>query len=169
MIEFIKIPEERKAIVIGKDATVKKKIESLTETEITIEDDVKIEGDDPVKMLDAKNIITAMGRGFAPEKAMKLSESDNVMEIINLRGFTPKKRFIQKGRLIGTKGKTRTLIEEFTGCDISVYGDTVSIIGEWESSNVAKLAVEQILEGRSHQSVYKFLEKNRTSDKKNSI
>ncbi|MBI2084966.1 MAG: RNA-processing protein [Candidatus Aenigmarchaeota archaeon] len=164
MMEFVKIPEERKAIAIGKNAAVKKQIESLTETEITIGDDVKIEGDDPVKILDAKNIITAIGRGFAPEKAMKLSDNDNILEIISLKGFTPKKRPTQKGRLIGTKGKTRKLIEEFTGCDISVYGDTVSIIGGWESSNVAKQAIEQILEGRSHQSVYKFLEKNHTNN-----
>ncbi|MBI4177018.1 MAG: RNA-processing protein [Candidatus Aenigmarchaeota archaeon] len=160
VIEFVKLPDERKAVVIGKNAAVKKGIEEATDTEITVDDDVKVEGENAVGVMDAKNIITAIGRGFPPEKALKLSNSDNMLEIISLKDYSPKKRMTQKSRVIGTKGRTRKLIEEFTGCDLSVYGDTVSIIGEWEKANIAKQAVEQILAGRSHAAVYKFLEKN---------
>jgi rRNA processing protein Krr1/Pno1 len=34
-----------------------------------------------------------------------------------------------KGRIIGTEGKTRKLIEELTEADVVVYGHTVGIIG----------------------------------------
>ncbi len=166
MFEVVKLPEERKAVIIGKNANVKKSIEALTETEITIGDEVKIEGEDPIGIMDAKNIITAIGRGFAPEKAKKLSGGENVLEIISLRGErSEKKRLTQKGRIIGTKGRTRRLLEEFTRCDISVYGNTVSIIGPWDSVNLARDAVSQLLEGKSHATVYRFLEKTGARDK----
>lgn len=158
MIEFVKLPEDRKAVVIGKDASAKKQIEKTTETEITVDDDVKIKGDS-IGVMDAKNIITAIGRGFSPEKALKLSGGENVLEIISLKGYSPKKRVTQKSRVIGTKGRTRKLLEQFTGCDVSVYGDTISIIGDWESTDIAKQAVLQLLTGRSHAAVYRFLEK----------
>ncbi|MBI3412488.1 MAG: RNA-processing protein [Candidatus Aenigmarchaeota archaeon] len=160
MIELVKLPEERKAVVIGKNASVKKGIEKITGTEITIDDDVKIAGENSIGIMDAKNIVMAIGRGFSPEKALKLSGGENVLEIVNLKGYNPKKRVTQKARVIGTKGKTRKLLEQFTGCDVSVYGDTISIIGGWESADIAKQAVEQLLSGRSHASVYRFLEKN---------
>ncbi len=160
MIEIMKLPEERKAVIIGKNASVKKLIESKTNTEITIGDEIKIEGDDSIEILDAKNIVTAIGRGFSPEKAMKLAGGENALEIISLKSmFSPKKAATQRGRLIGTKGRTRTLVEEFTKCDISIYGDTVSIIGPWENTNTAKDAIMQLLSGKSHATVYKFLEK----------
>ncbi|MFH0889787.1 MAG: KH domain-containing protein [Candidatus Aenigmatarchaeota archaeon] len=160
MIEIVKLPEERKAVIIGKNANVKKTIEVLTETEITIKDDVSIEGEDPIGIMDAKNIITAIGRGFSPDKAKKLSGGENILEIISLRDMrSPKKRLVQKGRIIGTKGRARKLLERFTRCDISVYGDTVSIIGPWDAVNFAKDAVSQLLEGKSHATVYRFLEK----------
>ena len=110
--------------------------------------------------MDAKNIITAIGRGFSPDDAMKLSGGNKTLEVISLKDYSQKKRITQKARVIGTKGRTRKIIEQFTGCDVSVYGDTISIIGDWESADLAKQAVMQLLTGRSHPSVYKLLEKN---------
>ncbi len=110
--------------------------------------------------MDAKNIITAIGRGFSPENAMKLSDVNNSFEVISLNEYSPKKKITQKARVIGTKGRTRKLIEQFTGCHVSVYGNTVSMIGGWESVDLAKQAIMQLLTGKSHSTVYKFLEKN---------
>ncbi|MBI4168192.1 MAG: RNA-processing protein [Candidatus Aenigmarchaeota archaeon] len=159
LIELIRLPEERKAVAIGKNAAVKKQIEKLTETEITIDDDVRIQGE-PVGVMDAKNIITAIGRGFSPDTAMKLSDGNKSLEVISLNEYGPKKKITQKARIIGTKGRTRKLIEQFTGCDVSVYGNTVSIIGDWESVDLARQAIMRLLTGKSHSTVYKFLEKN---------
>ena len=65
----------------------------------------------------------------------------------------------QKGRIIGKDGRTRDIITDMTGVDVSVYGKTVSLIGPLERIQVAKEAVEMILHGARHKSVYGFLEK----------
>ena len=63
-----------------------------------------------------------------------------------------------KGRIIGANGKTRELITELADVDMAVYGKTVSLIGEMENILVAKEAIEMILNGSRHKSVYSFLE-----------
>ena len=45
-----------------------------------------------------------------------------------------------------------------TGANVSVYGRTVSLLGEYEEVAEAKRAVEMLLEGSMHATVYKFLE-----------
>ena len=56
MIEFVRIPEERKAVLIGSGGSVKKKIEKETKTKIDIGEYIKIEGNDPLNFLKAKQI-----------------------------------------------------------------------------------------------------------------
>jgi len=48
-----------------------------------------------------------------------------------------------------------------TDVDVSVYGKTVALIGDMERIQIAKEAVEMILEGVRHKSVYAFLEKKK--------
>ena len=66
-----------------------------------------------------------------------------------------------KGRVIGEQGKARRTIENLTETDISVYGKTVSIIGEIEHVSVAKRAILSLLSGSPHSRVYSWLEKKR--------
>ena len=66
-----------------------------------------------------------------------------------------------RGRLIGKNGKTRRIIEELTGCDMVVYGNTVALIGNSVSLPVAKHAVELLLGGSEHATVYHYLESQR--------
>jgi ribosomal RNA assembly protein len=49
--------------------------------------------------------------------------------------------------------------------DIAIYGKTVSLIGELENVMVAREAVEMILKGSRHKSVYSFLE-NKKNERK---
>ena len=53
-----------------------------------------------------------------------------------------------------------------TGTLISVSGHTVSVIGTFESVSIAKDALEKLIEGRQHGTVYKFLRKKRGQVKK---
>jgi ribosomal RNA assembly protein len=46
-----------------------------------------------------------------------------------------------------------------TGVKIVVYGKTVSLIGELEKVNLVKRAVEMLLSGSLHSTVYRLLEK----------
>ena len=53
--------------------------------------------------------------------------------------------------------KTRYLSEK-SGCFISVFGKTVAIIGRPDGIERARKAVEMLLEGANHSTVYRFLD-----------
>ena len=86
---------------------------------------------DPSLLLKAKDVVTAIGRGFPPEVAFRLIRNeDEIFDMIDLRVIFGRsesdiKRI--KGRIIGAEGKTRKLIEELTEADVVVYGHTVGI------------------------------------------
>jgi ribosomal RNA assembly protein len=71
-----------------------------------------------------------------------------------------------KGRIIGTEGKTRKIIEELSEALISVYGHTISIIGGVEQSEIAREAVNMLIKGSQHATVYKYLQRKRQELKK---
>lgn len=162
----LKIPKERIAILIGKGGDTKQELEDLTSTKIHVdskEADVKITGEDSVKIYALKEVIRAIGRGFNPDIARLLLKHDHVLEIINLLDYVKNKGHFErvKGRVIGAGGKSRDTIERLTNTFISVYGKTISIIGEAEDVITCKKAVESLLLGSPHANVYKWLEKNR--------
>jgi len=64
-----------------------------------------------------------------------------------------------KGRIIGKDGKSRKIIESLTETYICVFGKTIGIIGEGEAASIARRAIESLLAGSPHSSVYKWLEK----------
>ena len=169
MAEFsyeLKIPKERVAILIGKNGSVKSKLEEETHTVLKVdssEGDVFISGDDAIELFNAREVIKAMGRGFNPEIAFLLMKGDYVFELINLAENVKSKNSMLrlKGRVIGQEGKTRKIIEEMTECHVSVYGKTIGIIGRAENIGIAKQAVMNLIEGSPHSSVYKWLEKKR--------
>ncbi|MFA5141484.1 MAG: KH domain-containing protein [Candidatus Woesearchaeota archaeon] len=161
-----KAPKIRIAVLIGKSGETKKKIEETTHTKLIIdskEGDVTIEGSDPLGLLSAREIVKAVGRGFNPEVALLLLKPDYILNMINLNDFTKNANTLNriKGRVIGKDGKTRNIIEDHTETYISVYGKTIAIIGEPENVTTARKAVEALLTGSPHASVYKWLEKKR--------
>ncbi len=169
-MHYIKVPKERLAVVIGRKGSVKKEIEERTGVRLYIDSkdgDISIdesEAEDPMGGLKAFNIVRAVGRGFSPEKAMRLIDDDVFLEVIDIREFAGKRKNSVRrvrGRLIGTKGKTRRLIEELSGADVSVYGNTVSIIGDFLEIDIARNAVTMLLSGSEHSTVYHYLERRR--------
>ena len=153
VLEELNIPEERKAVLIGRNGKTKKQIEGLTMTSITISGGVLIKGS-VENVLKAKNIIEAIGRGFSPKHALRLLDEDCQLDIISLEAETENTRKRLFGRVIGRKGATRKIIEQSTGALVSVYGKTVSIIGTVTEINHARSAIEDLLEGRQHGYVY---------------
>jgi len=162
----IKVPKERIAVLIGKEGETKRLLEQETKTKISIdsqEGDVTVSGEDALTLYSTREIITAIGRGFNPHIALNLLKVDYSFDLISLGDIGRSKNDILrlKGRIIGQEGKSRRIIEELTDCDICVYGKTVAIIGPVEKSPIARRAVEMLLEGSMHASVYKYLEKQR--------
>lgn len=169
MVEFLhesRIPKDRIAVLIGKDGATKKQIEGLTHTHLDVdskEGDVFIKGADAIDLFSTREIVKAIARGFNPEIALSLTKQDNVLEVIALSEFvnTDNKNAMGriKGRVIGTDGKTRRIIEELTLTHLCVYGKTISLIGEPANVAAAKKAVESLLSGSPHASVYSWLER----------
>ncbi|HDI10387.1 MAG TPA: RNA-processing protein [Euryarchaeota archaeon] len=167
--EYLRIPRERVGLVIGEGGKVKKEIERLTSTKITVSSDGEViiepkgELDDPLAVWKARDVIRAIARGFSPEKAMDIVKKDLVLEIINLEEFLSTRKAImrQKARVIGREGKAKAKIEETTGTSISIHGKTVSIIGQPEEVELAREAIIKLLRGSPHGSVYKYLERRK--------
>ncbi|MEM2169405.1 MAG: KH domain-containing protein [Candidatus Bathyarchaeia archaeon] len=169
---FAKIPKERIGVLIGTGGKVKEYIQEKLPITLDINSetgDVTItlrEGvEDPSLLFKAKDLVLAIGRGFSPERAFRLLDSeDAALDIIDLREFLGKSESELrrvKGRIIGKDGKTRRIIEELSGAMISIYGHTVAIIGDFEQINIAREAILKIINGSEHSTVYKFLQKKR--------
>jgi ribosomal RNA assembly protein len=174
---FIRIPKERVGILLGPEGKTKVYIEKQMKISLEVDSEdggitIKLDKDqnDPSMLLRAKDLVTAIGRGFAPEVAFRLIRNeDDVFDLIDLRIIFGRseadiKRI--KGRLIGSEGKTRRLIEELTEANVTIYGHTVGIIGSYEEADAARNAVQMIIEGCEHKTVYKYLQRKRTEMKK---
>lgn len=166
----LKIPKERIAVLVGKEGKVKSELEEQTGAKISIdskEGDVRLTSSDSVKLFLLKDIVRAVGRGFNPEIAMQLLKQDYVLELISLSDFVKSSNQMLrlKGRVIGKNGKSRETIEELTDTNIVVYGKTVAILGFCDNVAISKRAVESLLQGSQHASVFKWLEKSRRQRK----
>ena len=169
----LRIPKERVAVLIGKDGSVKKDIEQQTKTKIDVdskEGDCIVTGKDALLLYSAREIVKAIGRGFNPEIALLLLKQDYAFELISIDDYVGENHVVRvKGRIIGKDGKSRRMIENLTETYICVYGKTVGIIGTHENLLAAKKALESLITGSPHSSVYKFLEKRRRDLKREEI
>jgi ribosomal RNA assembly protein len=176
---FVRIPKERVGILIGPEGKVKQHIEDRLNVKLDIDSEGSVtislseEASDPSLLLKAKDVVTAIGRGFSPNVTFRLVRNeDDIFDMIDLRQIfgrseSDMKRI--KGRIIGADGKTRKLIEELTEANMTVYGHTVGFIGSFEQVDAARNAVQMIIEGCQHHTVYKYLQRKRTELKKEKL
>jgi ribosomal RNA assembly protein len=174
---FVRIPKERIGVLIGPDGKVKQNIEEKFMVTLEIESEsggvtivLSDKATDPSLLFKAKDTVTAIGRGFSPEHAFRLLRNeDDIFDFIDLRlvfGRSESDIKRVKGRIIGANGKTRKLIEELTGASVVVYGHTVGFIGAFERVDVARNAVQMLIDGCQHNTVYKYLQRKRSDFKK---
>ena len=169
---YVKIPMRRIGVLIGENGETKKKLEEATGVKVEIDSEkgeVTIDekqAEDPSNALTVQDIVKAIGRGFSEERAFRLLDDEIFLRMFDVRDFAGKnpKRIRQvRARLIGSGGKTRRLVEELTGVDVSIYGNTIGIIGDVVQLGVAERAVEMLMEGSKHAAVYRFMEGSRAS------
>lgn len=169
-IRPIRIPSERIGVLIGPEGSTLSEIEERSGAELTVDSEtgeVFIDDEDvydPILALKAQDVSKAIGRGFSPDRAFRLWQDDAFLELIDLSEFLgdKKSRIEQiKGRIIGSEGRTREHIEGMTDVHLSVYGKTVGIIGEPAEAAIAREAVEMLINGSQHSTVYKMLEERR--------
>lgn len=170
------IPRDRVGALIGPEGRSKNQIESTLNVDLNIASETgiveiipKSENTDPVATLRARDVITAIGRGFSPENAFLLFDDDVVFDLIDLRELLGRNESDirrVKGRIIGEQGKTRRIIEEMSKAHVSIFGDTIGFIGEYEAISIAREAIELILKGKQHATIYRFLRDRRREVKK---
>ncbi len=168
-----RIPKERIAVLIGSAGSTRKMLQKAAGCKYLGIDsetgDVSVVwGDpgsfDPVKAMKLPDVIKAIGRGMAPKKAVKLLDDENFFTLVDIKEYVGKRSNQQrrvKGRIIGSDGKIRRLIEGHTGCEITVYGSTVVIVGDEVGLPLAQDAIERLAAGSEHGSVIKGLERER--------
>lgn len=159
MKSHVKIPEARLGVIIGGRGAVRRRIERELGVRIAVGEDVAIDGEDALAVMTAENVVKAVGRGFAPQKAFKLFDENVTLYILSLpKDERTLKRL--RSRIIGAGGRARANLERLSGTDISVYGRTVAVIGEYEAVEAVQEALEKLISGFSHAAVYAMLEKH---------
>jgi len=174
----LKVGKSRIAVIIGRSGETKKELEKKLGIKIELDSntgdcevlpDFKNPNYNPLNVYTAQKIIKAINRGFNPVKAMKLMDEMWDLEIFNLQAILGKseKRIKRiKGRIIGRNGEMRKAIEKYAECFVSVFGKTVSIIGNYEGLEIARKAISMLIEGAPHHVVLKFLEEKYNQKKK---
>lgn len=167
-MRYVRIPKERVGVLIGHNGETKQSIEERAhvhleidseEGEVTIND---MKTQDPLIGLKVEDIVRAIGRGFSPEAAFRLFKDDvelYIFDIYDYAGKTESHLERVKARVIGRDGKTKRVIESITGSNVVIYGHTVGLIADFEGMDIAKRALDMLLAGSQHPTVYRFLER----------
>ena len=168
-----RVPKDRIAVIIGAKGATSKAIRNAAGCEKFIIDsntgEIEVEwGEpgtyDPVKAMKLPDVVKAIGRGMAPEAAVRLLDDDHFFELVDLRDYVGKRSNHQRrvrARIIGRQGKIRKLIENLTQTQISIYNSTVVLVGEESGLYAARQAIEMLAGGSEHGTVIGFLERDR--------
>lgn len=166
---YARIPQERIGVLIGPGGGTKQRIEDETGVKVLVDSEsgeVTIDesaAKDPFLAIKVRDLVLAVGRGFSEERALRLLDPDSYFVVLDIKDYARSPRRIAqvKSRIIGTRGKTRRILEDLTGAAVSVYGHTVAIIADDLQLPIAQEAVTMLLQGSEHSTVYRFLERKR--------
>jgi len=170
---YLTMPKERIGALIGKDGNMKKLLEDQAKVALKINSEtgevyVEATNESTAILPVVKNVLRAISCGFSGPSALQLLDEDKHLEIMDLKeivGKSYKEMERIKGRVIGRDGKVRKNIENYTNSRISVYDTTIAIICKAEDMWIVKRAIDMIIEGLTHNSVYRFIESNKRKAK----
>ena len=169
--EEVRVSGDRIGVLIGTAGATKKSLEEKTGSTISVDSEegiVVVEGEDAVGVISAVEVIRAIAKGFSPEHAFVLLKDEYLLlDIIDLTALADTTQQMDRirGRVIGKDGRSRERIEDMTGTSISVHHKTVAIIGSVEHLKTAKTAVEMLIHGVPHESVFAFLDRKKREAK----
>ncbi len=172
--QSVKVPRERVGVLIGKGGKVKEAIEKKCGVTIEVDSgygDVIVKNasrPEDMQPFKAVEMVTAIARGFSPQRTNRLLEDENMLDVVELKDFVGKSGSALeriKGRIIGADGKARRNLEQLTGVYISVYGHYVAMIGNLNELRLARDAIERLAAGSTHKSVYNMLQEARRRTK----
>lgn len=170
----IKVPKERVGVLIGEKGEKKRELEEVLGVKLDIDSQegaVRLIGNDSIKLYTAQEIVKAIARGFNPTIALLLLKTEYMFELITLTQYARSRNQLVrlKGRVIGENGKSRETIEELSETHIVVYGKTIGIIGDTEAVTTAQKAVDMLLTGAPHATVFRILERWRRDKRRREL
>ena len=159
MIDYLSIPENRMKL-LRRDRRWESKLKKLSDVKVVLSEDVELEDDNVLNVMRVKLVFQAFGRGFEFEDALNLIDEEFALETIDVSAYAKSQnRLVElKGRVIGTKGKSKDIIGKKTDTKISIYGKTICIIGRYQDAAKAREAIELLLSGRKHGTAYRFIQ-----------
>ncbi|MFC2175162.1 KH domain-containing protein [archaeon] len=164
--EIVLVPQERLGALIGERGKIKRLIEERTGLKIEINSDsgevrIKRTDENASMALKAIDVVKAIAFGFSPTQALELLSDDIYLREVDLKGVVRNEKDLlrQRARLIGTKGKARHMLEEYTGTHIQIQRKTVAIIGDVMAVELAAESVGKIASGTPHGDVYKDIQR----------
>ena len=166
---YTRIPLDRLGVLIGPEGGTKRRLQETSGAKVLVDSETgEVTVDEsgaPDKFLAVKvrDLVHAIGRGFSDERAFRLLDENSYFVVLDIKDYarTPARIAQVRARMIGTRGKTRRIVEELTGAYVSVYGHTVSLIADDLQLPIAQEALEMLLRGSEHKTVYRYLERKR--------
>ena len=127
---------------------------------------VNIKGNELNEYL-VEKVIQAVDFGFNVDDALLLLNDDFVLEFIEVKEHTRRKNLKDvRARIIGTGGKARKTIENLTGSEIVIQGNTVGVIVDSVHLDAVVQGIESLIQGAKHGNVFAYLEKQNVSRRK---
>ncbi len=121
------------------------------------------------QLMKAKNIIEAISYGFDYNDAQNLRNDNYTLEIIDLRDYVDKYKAKHvnrvKARIIGEDGRAKRVLQELTDTNIVIGDKYIAILGFYENVKIAREALEMLIRGRQHATVYRWIQNWRRENK----
>jgi len=164
--EIVKIPDERKGVLLGKKKKMKEIIEKMGGVELRVRGGaVIVSGKDSIKVMKAAEVVKAIGFGFNPYDAFELFREDTQFVIYDIEEAVVSQKDVKRqvGRIIGEGGRAKRFFEKALGIKIVVRGEKVGAIGTPEKLEIFREALEKLVHGSPHASVYRYVERRLAS------
>lgn len=166
MEETFYLSSSRIPVFIGKDGSMKERFEEEFSCSIEVDSktgEINVTSENALDTFVLGHVIEAINYGHNPEHTFSLKDEHFVFDIIDVKPMVrDSKRLLSvMGRIIGKNGSTRRAIEEITKCWVAVDENFVSVIGPFENVQLVHEALDMLISGASHKSIYSYLERNR--------
>ncbi len=162
MEDQITITVKRAKDLLGQKKFLAKIAELGVEIKLA-DNNVNLTSENAINISLVKNAIMAFNRGFDPKTSLLLLDDNYDLSIMNIGDYanSQKRQIELMGRVIGSRGMIKKRLSMATSCYIKISGKTISIIGAYENIELAVSAVEMLLNGAKHDSVFLLIDRRK--------
>lgn len=129
-------------------------------------DSISIKGKELDEYL-VEKVVRAIDFGFNIDDALLLMNDNFLLEFVEVKEHTHRKNLRDvRARLIGTGGKAKKTIQNLTGSEIVIQGNTIGVIVDSDHIDAVMQGIELLIQGAKHGNVFAYLEKQNVSRRK---